>query len=169
MTTTDSRGIVFLEASDDITPFHTLINVLQTGTSNAIAGKVTDTAWASYVPVLTGVTLGNGTLTTRWNRVGNLVYMAGQCTLGSSSSVTGNITISLPVVAGGMFTGVYSTLGTGMVNDTGVTTEMVFATAATASSIYLRRTNGSAIGPGVPFTWGTGDVFAWNVAYEPAA
>jgi len=36
MTTTDSNGIVFLETTDNISPFHTLINTLQTGTSTAI-------------------------------------------------------------------------------------------------------------------------------------
>jgi hypothetical protein len=37
MTTTDSNGIVFLEDTDPISPFHTLMNVLQQGTSDAIA------------------------------------------------------------------------------------------------------------------------------------
>lgn len=44
MTTTDSKGIVFLEESDIISPFHTLINGLQTGTSNAVGDIQTDVA-----------------------------------------------------------------------------------------------------------------------------
>lgn len=36
MTTTDSNGIVFLEETDPISPFHTLINTLQAGTSTAL-------------------------------------------------------------------------------------------------------------------------------------
>ena len=36
MTTTDANGIVFLEDTDDISPFHTLINGLQTATSTAV-------------------------------------------------------------------------------------------------------------------------------------
>lgn len=36
MTTTDINGIVFLEATDPISPFHTLMNLLQSGTSNAL-------------------------------------------------------------------------------------------------------------------------------------
>ena len=35
MTTTDSKGIVFLEETDIISPFHTLMNVLQQGTTDA--------------------------------------------------------------------------------------------------------------------------------------
>lgn len=38
MTTTNANGIVFLEETDPISPFHTLINTLQQGTSNAISG-----------------------------------------------------------------------------------------------------------------------------------
>lgn len=36
MATTDSNGIVFLEETDPISPFHTTINTLQQGTSDAI-------------------------------------------------------------------------------------------------------------------------------------
>jgi len=39
MTTTDANGIVYLQDTDDISPFHTLINVLQAGTSNALDAK----------------------------------------------------------------------------------------------------------------------------------
>lgn len=36
MTTTDSQGIVFIEETDPISPLHTLINALQSGTSAAV-------------------------------------------------------------------------------------------------------------------------------------
>lgn len=38
MATTDSNGIVFLEETDPISPFHTTINTLQQGTSDALSG-----------------------------------------------------------------------------------------------------------------------------------
>lgn len=40
MTTTDANGIIFLEETDAISPFHTLINALQQGTSDAISAGV---------------------------------------------------------------------------------------------------------------------------------
>ena len=40
MTTTDANGIVYLQDTDDISPFHTLINVLQAATSNALDAKI---------------------------------------------------------------------------------------------------------------------------------
>lgn len=36
MTTSNANGIIFLEETDPISPFHTLMNVLQQGTSDAI-------------------------------------------------------------------------------------------------------------------------------------
>lgn len=36
MTTTDSMGILYLEATDNITPFATTVNALQSATSNAV-------------------------------------------------------------------------------------------------------------------------------------
>lgn len=40
MTTTDSNGILFLETTDPISPFQTLINGLQTATSSALSNGV---------------------------------------------------------------------------------------------------------------------------------
>lgn len=42
MTTTDGNGIVFLEMSDNISPFPALINGLQQGTSDAVGSLITD-------------------------------------------------------------------------------------------------------------------------------
>lgn len=42
MTTTNSNGIVFLEETDPVVPFHTLINTLQTGTSAALTTVKSD-------------------------------------------------------------------------------------------------------------------------------
>lgn len=36
MTTTDGNGIIFLEETDPISPFHTLMNTLQQGTSDSL-------------------------------------------------------------------------------------------------------------------------------------
>lgn len=53
MTTTNSNGIVFLEETDPISPFHTLINTLQQGTSNALDSKTSfiTSGWTNYNPV----------------------------------------------------------------------------------------------------------------------
>jgi len=61
MTTTDANGIVYLQDTDDISPFHTLINVLQAGTSNALDAKtrITRVANAAERNALTGASPTN--------------------------------------------------------------------------------------------------------------
>jgi len=61
MTTTDAKGIVFLQDTDDISPFHTLINVLQAGTSNALDAKTRITRVANLTErnALTGASPSN--------------------------------------------------------------------------------------------------------------
>lgn len=54
MSTTDSNGIVFLEESDPISPFHTLMNTLQQGTSDAITDLVDWDKMPSESPALYG-------------------------------------------------------------------------------------------------------------------
>lgn len=44
MTTSDANGIIFLEETDPIAPFHTLMNTLQQGTSDAITAFKQDSA-----------------------------------------------------------------------------------------------------------------------------
>ncbi len=137
--------------------------------SLAVGGKITGNPWAFYVPILSGITLGNGTLTARWNRTGRTIRASGQITLGTSSIVTGNVVVSLPVAVAGTYNSIFASLGTGLANDTGMSTEIVFPTIASATTFYLRRASGAALGPGVPFVWNNGDVMTWNVAYEAAS
>lgn len=48
MTTTDSNGIIFLEETDPISPFHTLMNTMQQGTSDAITNLKSATPYVRY-------------------------------------------------------------------------------------------------------------------------
>jgi len=71
MTTTNSSGIVFLEETDPISPFHTLINLLQTGTSNALNNLGT-TATSTVAPI-TLIPSGSSDATTgTWVTFGNV-------------------------------------------------------------------------------------------------
>ena len=127
----------------------------------------TSGAWAAYTPTLSGITLGNGALTARWSRHGRTVHCAGRITLGSTSSVTGNVAVGLPTSVSTGFNTIYATLGTGMAAKSGAgTVEIVTATIASSASAFLRRSNGAAISPGVPFAWASGDEITWNLTYE---
>ena len=127
----------------------------------------TSGAWAAYTPTLSGITLGNGALTARWSRHGRTVHCTGRITLGSTSSVTGNVAVGLPTSVSTGFNTIYATLGTGMAAKSGAgTVEIVTATIASSASALLRRSNGASISPGVPFAWASGDEITWNLTYE---
>lgn len=76
MSTTDGNGIVFLEETDNISPFHTLINGMQQGTSDAFTELKEELALDYLVANLTSppstssATSGNGTLVP-WTTVSN--------------------------------------------------------------------------------------------------
>lgn len=117
MTTTNANGIVFLEETDPISPFHTLMNVLQQGTSDALDEKAAAVLtpltadWLPYTPTWTasGVnpSLGSGgAIAGRYRKIGRTVEFSLWMVLGSSgaSGGSGGWRWSLPVQAGeGLF------------------------------------------------------------------
>ncbi len=56
--------------------------------------------WTSYTPTYQNFTLGNGTQTMGYLQIDKIVFVRGKITLGSTSSVTGQIGISCPVTEG---------------------------------------------------------------------
>ena len=55
--------------------------------------------YANYTPTFTGFTKGNANIVARYAQSGKAVNVFVSVTLGSTSSVTGSITVSLPVTA----------------------------------------------------------------------
>lgn len=116
-------------------------------------------------------TIGNGTIVSRYARVGNFVHFYGYVTLGSTSSMTGVLRLALP------FTSVassqnnpssayflfgsppFSFVGTAMNYST---TELSFF-AHNSTSTFASM---GQVGPSVPFSWTTGNAFAWNHIYQ---
>lgn len=53
--------------------------------------------WTPYTPTLTNVSLGNGTISAAYAQLGKTVAVRFILTLGTTSSVSGTITVSTPV------------------------------------------------------------------------
>ena len=134
---------------------------------------IPDGYWRSYTPTPggAGFTVGNGTATGRYARIGNTVHFWAKFVFGSTSSVTSaNPSLSLPVTAaasetgsfGAVFTdsGVQNYAGFGLIN-AGGTAILVFRFSAT-------NQGGAALTSTTPFTWGTADFFHVNGTYELA-
>jgi len=128
--------------------------------------------FSTYTPTYTNFTLGNGTLNVaRYAQSGKLVYFQVQITLGSTSSISGLVKISLPVTPKNngnavtipaLFTdaGLNEYIGFGSIDQTN---SAVTLFAQNSSGTYLTYALTSST---VPFTWGNADVINVSGNYE---
>jgi hypothetical protein len=134
-------------------------------------------AWTAYTPTYTNVTLGTGpSQSSAYTQIGKTVFVRTQLTLGTGASLSGSVTISLPVTArsgvwqAGMVWGVayfrdaspfaqYS----GTLNYDTTTTVTVNCLRADATYLTMATLSGT-----VPFTWTDSDRIYTFFAYEAA-
>jgi len=140
-------------------------NAIDTSTGNGLL------TWTPYTPTLSGMSLGNGTVTFRYAKIGKIVHIRGVVTFGTTSTMTGPVDISLPVslsavgYAFGQSFGnanYYSSLfyGTNVfVGNIAYLRPVVF----NAASTYLTNSDLSAT---IPFTWNNGKQMFISCAYE---
>lgn len=124
--------------------------------------------WSAYTPTLTGVTLGNGTISGSKTQHGKVVHFESLIVLGSTSVVTGAITITLPAncipgSAGQM-------MGHSVAFDASAG-QFYPGTNLVASATAIGLYSGSPLVPyqvTVPFTWATGDQIFVRGTYKAA-
>lgn len=160
------------------TDIDTALVDLKGGTTGQILSKASNTdldftwvvqnnSWATYTPTNTGITVGNGTQTARFVRIGKTVVVSYRFVLGSTSSVTGGVSVGLPSTANSQATCVVQIADAGTNNYTGFGN-----VEATQTAILLRgnRTDGTygtwSDNLGSMFTWATNDILAFSLVYE---
>jgi hypothetical protein len=135
---------------------------------------VSTTAWISYTPTLTNITLGNGTVDFTYVQLGKTVHVHGRLTFGSTTSISGSANFSLPVsgrtmpVTGAAFAYGSSILRAAATDYEGIAvagTTGIVCSAFNSAGTYAARTNTSAT---VPATWTTGDLISFSITYEAA-
>ena len=168
-----------------------LVTICRSGAGNWIAlGRLATTgdgAYLSYTPAWTGATnptLGNGTLTGRWTRIGRTVIGSINLTIGSTTTGgSGSWAWDLPVTAAGGNTRVCVCEFTG--NFGRYDGHGVISPSATAIGIYLPRESsglaalarvGAAASPATPSSsptyansWAAGDQLRIELMYEAAS
>ena len=123
-------------------------------------------AWTSYTPTLTNMTLGNGTMTAKYKQIGKTVYCSGKITMGSTSSVTGAIGVSVPVNAKDT-----NGIGSALFYDSSTTANRSGGECDFSAVGRLEFFGGNGGGPAtatLPFTWATSDQLRWVITYEAA-
>jgi hypothetical protein len=119
-------------------------------------------AWTSYTPTITGLTLGNGSMSAKYALVGKTLFFSVVFALGSTSAVGTSPTFGFPSGISPS-TGNNGPLGIGASNSIGGTRysfwlflsdDVIVPRVLNASGTYV--THGS-ITATVPFTWATGN------------
>ncbi len=125
-------------------------------------------AWITWSPTLTNLTLGNGTVTAFYRRVGATIHYRFQFTYGSTSAVGTSPRFTLPVapVSG------YANFPLGDIDltDSGTANRRGIARLVTGSTVEIvgYGTTGVAVTvtSTVPHTWATGDTISVAGTYE---
>jgi hypothetical protein len=127
----------------------------------------------SFTPTFgAGYTRGNGTSVAYYMRVNKLVYVYVKETLGSTSSVTGTISFTLPIAA---VRAEAVQMGRSRIDDTGTTVFWGTTQSANGTTCVLFADNASgtyttftSITATIPMTWATTDAFTYSFVYEVA-
>lgn len=126
--------------------------------------------FTAYTPTLTNWSLGNGTMTASYIQFGKLTVAMVDIVWGSTTSSSGNLSISLPATApagtGSPILGVGESIDT----STSQAWDLRVRIASTTTFILMHSDGaGSAqIGTASPFTWATGDELHVLIIYKAA-
>jgi hypothetical protein len=169
----DAKGDLIAATAND-TPARLAVganNLYLVADSTAATGLKYEGAITSFTPSFTNFTVGNATVIGEYQRVGNLVFVYIDVTMGSTSSITGNMYFTLPIGSSkrGLLNGTSLYVDFGVISRGG-TMELL------GSNAYFRITAtdqtyafyGSEPNATTPWTWGTNDRFAAYFYYEVA-
>lgn len=138
--------------------------------TDTFASKLdTPGAWTTWTPVWTNLSVGNGIVTARYNKVGRNVFGYLQINLGSTSTVTGDVNATLPYANALASSGAAYFADAGVGNYLGkwiVSGGSIYFRAQSVSGSYLQQINLSST---VPFTWTTNDQMMATFMYESSS
>lgn len=131
-----------------------------------------DAEYQTWTPTWTNLTVGNGSQSFSYARIGKFVHLLGRLVFGTTTSVSGLINMSIPTTASDITDAL---LGNVFFFDTGVNGYWGFAQwlSTTTSIIRVGRANDTYLtysdtSATVPFTFGNTDSFVINYWYKGA-
>jgi hypothetical protein len=147
-----------------------LTNTMLSTTAGEIGG-----AGTTFTVTPTNLTVGNGTLTGYYNRIGKFTWGYIKMTFGSTSSVSGDVGLTLPVAPSSNYVASLSILGNANLVDNGTNQYggVLLWTGGTTSLLRYDHVTSALIEHAVcsntlPFTWTTSDSFNIRFSYEAA-
>jgi hypothetical protein len=139
------------------------------GTGTATGNVLDDYEEGTWTPAISGLTLGNGTATGLYTKIGNSVNVQFRILLGSTSSVTNLFTLSgLPFSSSNFATGFVDVLDSGTIQ---YNASLNAYGAGSTVDIRGMRSNGTYVDSYVmntnaPMTWTTNDSITANFTYR---
>jgi len=129
---------------------------------------------AAFTPSWTNVTVGNATQAWRYVQVQKLVFVQGNLVFGSTTSISGNPTMTLPVTAVA-YPDSFAIVGNVMFVEAGIQQYAGIALWVSTTTVRFRpylvsgtQVVPQTVGASTPFTWATGDQFQAQFVYEAA-
>jgi hypothetical protein len=126
--------------------------------------------WIAYTPTLSNITLGSGgTSAFYYQVVGKQVNVRGRITLGTTGTLTGAATFTLPVTC--ILSNQFWQSGASLLDSGTNYFQGVVQLGTTAASLYAVNSSGTysvltATSATVPFTWAINDVINVGFSYE---
>lgn len=170
-TIVDAKGDLIAASAAD-TPARLAVganDLLLTAASGEATGLKYTGGWTSFTPTYSGFTVGNATVSAKYNQIGKTVHYTGRITLGSTSSVGGSFVVALPIANNG-----FETYGWARITDAGtayLTSAISMGSVNFGFTVLSTSTNysfQSNVTSTVPMTWTTGDEVNWYITYEAA-
>jgi len=110
-------------------------DILSASDLNSAVGNA---AWTAYTPtVSSGLTVGNGTWASSYMQIGKIVHLRIRFTLGTTSAVTGALSLGLPV------TGAIAGYATGLLTAGATNYPAAVVSGATSVNIYAQNAAGT--------------------------
>ena len=139
---------------------------------NTAAGELGG-VWTTWTPSYDGITVGNGTVVSRYTKVGKTITAYFKLTLGSTSAIGGGV-FSLPVEMAAHYAASVDYVGTGVGYDNSASEGYPFAIRVSSSTqlrFVAQDTSGSSLqttgtSSSAPFTWAVNDTLMGVVTYE---
>ena len=150
------------------------------GDSSVVNANISDTRqkWSlysssSWTPSWTNLTVGNGTLTGNYQRTGDLVSFQIKLVFGSTTSISGDVEVSLPVTAADAYEAAAGVGGTLYFVSGGTNTYYVWGNVDTTSNIKLATgattvRKEQVVTASFPVVWTTTDIWAITGTYRAA-
>lgn len=134
-----------------------------TQSASSDANTLDDYEEGTWTPGFTGLTVGNGTVSGSYVKIGRQVYVTANLTFGTTTSITG-----IPTLTGLPFTCSVGAVAYGLLFDIGFSQYPLMTnieSSATSTGAFIANSSGGGWTSTVPFTAGNTDVFRFTGTY----